>query len=123
MPEFVPGSAASLQKIQLCRRTIHGEQALHLMDRRWRGPQGQEALRSLQSFHAYAARLPNLPSGLSCATAADIYSTYSCLHAAGKQTEVACDPGGAFVYLKVLEPNVWTQELQAGAAVKDKCPV
>lgn len=73
-----------------------------LMDRRWRGPQGQEALKSLSSFHEYKDRLNDLPARLNCATAADVYSVYSCLHAAGKSSQVGCDAGGAFTYLQVI---------------------
>ncbi|KAL3161859.1 hypothetical protein ABBQ38_008949 [Trebouxia sp. C0009 RCD-2024] len=72
------------------------------MDRRWRGPQGQEALKSLSSFHEYKDRLNDLPARLNCATAADVYSVYSCLHAAGKSSQVGCDAGGAFTYLQVI---------------------
>ena len=74
-----------------------------VMDRRWRGSQGQEALSSLESFHQYKDKLPHLPAGLGCAAATDVYSVYSCLHAAGKYTQVACDPSGAFHYLQVLQ--------------------
>lgn len=75
--------------------------AQRVMDRRWRGPQGQEALKSLSSFHEYKDRLTELPARLRCATTADVYSVYSCLHAAGKPSQVGCDPGGAFIYLQV----------------------
>lgn len=77
------------------------------MDRRWRGPQGQEALASLRSFFDYREGLPDLVAGLGCAASADVYSVYSCLHAAGKLSEVGCDPGGTFIYLKVThQPKV-----------------
>ena len=79
------------------------------MDRRWRGSQGREALASLRSFYEYKEGLPDLLAGLGCATSADVYSVYSCLHAAGKVSEVGCDSGGTFIYLHVThQPKVRT---------------
>lgn len=71
------------------------------MDRRWRGQQGQDALASLRSFHEYKDTLPDLARDLRCAIPADVYSTYSCLHAAGRVTEVACSPDASLWYLQV----------------------
>lgn len=72
------------------------------MDRRWRGQQGKAALSSLQSFYAYVGLLPVLAAGSNVATAADVYATYSSLHASGKRTEVFCSPEQTLLYLKVL---------------------
>ena len=86
--------------------------AIARMDRRWRGSQGQEALASLRSFYEYKEGLPDLSAGLGCATSADVYSVYSCLHAAGKLSEVGCDFGGTFVYLQVThQPKVRTRDV------------
>ena len=88
---------------------LHDVGAIGRMDRRWRGPQGREALVSLRSFYEYKQGLPDLLAGLGCATPADVYSVYSCLHAAGKMSEVGYDSGGSFVYLQVThQPKVRT---------------
>ena len=71
------------------------------MDRRWRGQQGQAALKSLQSFYEYRNRLPALAGSQQCASSADIYSTYSCLHAAGRETVPLCSPKQDLIYLQV----------------------
>ena len=82
------------------------------MDRRWRGPEGREALASLRSFFEYTEGLPDLLAGLGCATPADVYSVYSCLHAAGKVSEVGNDSGSTFTYLQVThQPKVRTTGL------------
>jgi len=83
-----------------------------LMDRRWRGQQGQEALKSLRSFHEFKDQVPILATGFHCSSVADVYSTYSCLHAAGREIEVCCSPDPTFVYLQVLcQFEVRTQAL------------
>ena len=80
------------------------------MDRRWRGQQGQNALQSLRSFYAYKDSLPVLSSDWRCAAAADVYSTYSCLHAAGRETDVKCSSGATLWYLQVLgKLDVWLE--------------
>lgn len=80
------------------------------MDRRWRGQQGQNALQSLRSFFEYQDSLPVLSSDRRCAAAADVYSTYSCLHAAGRETKVLSSSGANLWYLQVLSNlDVWLE--------------
>lgn len=75
-----------------------------IMNRRWQ-KEGRGRYETLQlSYGAFISSLPSLPSSMNLCDSADLYATYSALHAKGRRAEVHASMEQGFHYFMASTP-------------------